>query len=866
MDKKTAQRAAAANAAKKQMAAKQAAASKAPEQKEEHYHTASQEMNPEQKKRQKERAATQQGIMKFLNKVAKIDNLPKNVRDSIPLRGFMRNGIVETKPGTFTRTYRMDDVNFSIATDAEQTAIFKAYMDLLNGFNDTVRWQVNIFNHELDKKTTIENIRIQPAKDGLNKYRQEMNTILLGELKEGNNSIKQDKYLTVSIDDDDAEHAVKVLDNLNFEIGKKLRRITGQEVHALTTQERITLLYSIYNQNYDYRLATGIYKDDHEFSDKFLKIIERQGLSVKDVIGPSSFDFSNQSYFMIGDTYAEAMYLERVPTFLQTSFINDLADIQSNMLISVEYEAMDMEKAQKLIRGKLGTIEAREAELSKRNGENGYFGALPPDLERAQNNARDLMKDITSRNQKLFYCTFLVTVFADTKDELDEKVALVKNVAGTHVAPIKDMKFQQEPCFNSCLPLCRNDVNADRLYTTESAAVFIPYNTQEISQKNAIFYGLNSVSKSMILYDRTTGNNYNGLIFGSSGSGKSFTAKSEMVQVLLRHPKSQIFVIDPQGEYWPLAENLGGQHVVLAPGSGVYVNPLDLDLSEDASGETDPVTMKSDFVISMFDIIIGKNRQLDPIHTSILDKCVRKLYKPYQEALAKEGITFDPGRCPTLADLYQELRALSSEQYEAKMLADSLYQYAIGSFDTFAHRTNVETSKRFVVYDTKSLGTGMKELGLHICTNDVWNRMLVNSKKNIFTWLYIDEFHVLMESESTTAFIKKLWKIARKTNGSLTGITQNTEDLLRSADTRAIVNNTSFVMMLNEPLMDRQNLAELFNLSAAQLEYITDSQKGHGLLYNGKITLPFGFDFPKNTDLYKMMTTSHDVKDAMYKG
>lgn len=860
MDKKAQQ--AAANAARQRKAAAQAAKKTPQTEKREGYHTAQDEMKKENQKRQKEKQESKSGLMKILNKIAKIDNLPKNVRDSIPLRGFMSNGIVETKPGTFTRTYKLEDVNFSIATDAEQTAIFKAYMDFLNGFNDTVRWQVNIFNHELDKKTTIENLRIQPQKDGMNKYRQEMNTILLNELQKGNNSIRQDKYLTIAIEDDDARHAAKVINNLDFEIGKKLRRITGNEIHALTTQERIALLYDIYNQNYDYRLATGIYDKKQKFD---LRFLERQGVSVKDVIGPASFDFSKQSYFMIGDTYAEAMYLERVPTFLQTSFINDLADIQSNMLISVEYEAIDMEKAQNLIRGKLGNIEAREAELAKRNGENGYFGALPPDLERAQNNARDLMKDITSRNQKLFYCTFLLTVFADTKEELDERVALVKGVAGTHVAPIKDMKFQQEPCFNSCLPLCRNDVSVDRLYTTESAAVFIPYNTQEISQKNAVFYGLNAVSKSMILYDRTTGNNYNGLIFGSSGSGKSFTAKMEMTQILLRHPHSQVFVIDPQGEYWPLAENFGGQHIVLAPGSGVYVNPLDLDLSEDDSGEMDPITMKSDFVISMFDIIIGKNRQLDPIHTSILDKCVRKLYAPYVEEMRKEGKTFDPGRCPTLADLYHLLKMMANEQYEAKMLADSLYQYAIGSFDTFAHRTNVETNKRLVVYDTKSLGTGMKELGLHICTNDVWNRMLTNSQKGVFTWLYIDEFHVLMESESTTAFIKKLWKIARKVNGSLTGITQNTEDLLRSADTRAIVNNTSFVLMLNEPLMDRQNLAELFNLSAAQLDYITDSQKGHGLLYNGKITLPFGFDFPKNTMLYRMMTTSHDVKGAMYK-
>lgn len=797
----------------------------------------------------------------LLKKVAKIDKLPQNVRESIPIHGIMPNGIIETYPGTFTKSYQLQDVNFNIAPLEEQSAIFKNYMDLLNSFNEHIRWQFTIFNHEIDKKKTIEELRILPQRDGLNKYRQEMNSILLNNLKKGNNSIMQDKILTVAIDDEFADHAAIVFKRLDGEINKKIRNITKDDTKPMTAQERIKLLYSIYNQDMDYRLTTGIYDGKETFD---LRFIEKSGLSVKDVIGPPDFDFTLKDKFTMGDTYGQAMYLERVPTYLSTSFLADIADIQCNMLISVTSEAINSEKAVKMVKHRLSAIEAQASNIEKRNGQDGYFGALPPDLERSQKNARELMNDITGRNQNLFYVTFTVVVFARTLEQLEENVKLVRNTAAKHLCPIKNMKFQQEFALNTSLPLCRNDLYVERMYTTESASVFIPYNSQEIKQKNAIFYGLNQVSKCMVLCDRTTGNNYNGLIFGYSGSGKSFTAKCEMVSVLLNQPNAQIFVIDPQGEYSPLAKAFHGQEIYLSPGAKVYINPLDLDISNDDENETDPVTMKSDFMISIFSIINGKNRQITPVQSSLIDKCVRKIYRSYIEELTRMGITCDISKCPTLSDLYEELRILSADRYEAGQLADMIYQYAVGSFDTFARRTNIKTNTRFVVYNIKNLGTGMKELGLHICMNDVWNRMIANSKKNIYTWFYIDEFHLLLESDGSTLFLKRIWKMARKWLGVPTGIMQNTEDLLRNADTRNIINNTSFIIMLREPLMDRQNLAELLNLSNAQLEYITNSNPGYGLIYNGKVTLPFGYDFPKNTELYRILTTSHDVKDAKF--
>lgn len=811
----------------------------------------------------KKNAPKKKSLVTKIAKKAKIEKLPKTVRESIPLRGIMSNGIVETYSGTFTKSYKLKDVNFQIAPPEEQATIFSSFMEMLNSFSETTKWQFTIFNHKISKKETIENIRILPQRDGLNKYRQEMNKILLDNLLKGNNSIAQDKYLTVSIDDENSEHAAATLRRIDTEVSTRIRKISKDETSPMTSMERMKLLYSIYNQDTDYRFTTGIFEEEDNVS---LKHIEKQGLSIKDVIGPSGINFAPRNYFQFGETYGRVFYLERVPKFLKTTFLSDISDIQSNLLISITSQTTSQEEAVKLIKGRIAAIEGQIAQKTKSYMDAGYYGGgVNPELEAAQENARDLMKDITSRNQSVFYISLCVCLFADTKEQLDETTKQLTAIAGRHLCPLKAVFDQQEFGINTCLPLCRNDLFIDRMYTTESAAVFIPYNSQEINQKNAIFYGLNQTTKSMIICDRLTGNNFNGLIFGYPGSGKSFAAKCEMLSVLLNHPDSQVFVIDPQGEYYPLADGLGGSRILIAPGSQVYLNPLDLDLSSDENMEVDPITMKSDFVLSMLEIMMGKNRQIDAACRSIIDRCIRKIYRPYIKEISErtDGVTIDTSKCPTLTDLYQELKM--QENTYADQLADILELYAIGSFNSFAHRTNVKTNSRFVVYDTKSLGNGMKELGLHICINDIWNRMISNSRKQIYTWFYIDEFHILLQSQATTVFLKQVWKMARKWLGVPTGIMQNTEDLLRDADSRAIVNTTSFVIMMREPLMDRQNLAELFNLSEAQLDYITDSDPGSGLLYNGKVTLPFVNNFPKKTLLYALMTTSHDVADAKFK-
>ena len=829
------------------------------------------------KKNQEKKEATAQNEKKQINKKSKsskktnkkklIGKIPKSVQDSIPYQRVYKNGIIEIDDGVFSKSYLLNDVNFSIATQEEQENIFCRYGDLLNTFGAEVGIEITINNRNIDQELFCENTMLKPQHDELNYLREEYNQMLMDKMAEGRNNLKKEKYLTLTIHAEGIEEAVSVFSRLDGEVSTALKKITGMETVPMTTIERLNILYDIYNLGNENAFLRKAYIDSKEaYSFNFDHMVEL-GLTTKDVIGPEGMHFDT-NYFMIGDKYARTLYLDNLPTYLSTEILSDITNTPSNMLLSVHFESLRQDKSIELVRNQLVNINSNVMEAQKRAVRNGYGAELiSPTLINAQNDASRLMQDMTKRNQKLFLVTVVVTIFADTKEELEKTTEDTQTTVSKHLCQLKKLFYQQEAAFTSSLPIGKNKIEVKRLLTTESAAVFIPFSAQELTVPGGMYYGLNAVSKNMILYNRLNSRNYNGVILGTPGSGKSFAAKREIVNVLL-NTNDDVFILDPEREYEPLAYLLGGEVVKIAAGSHTYINPLDMDLhyGESDDGGNDPVTLKSDFIISLCETIIGGRYGLSPIERSVIDRCVKMIYRPYLEYMAgvrDRSIDFE--KMPTLIDFYNLLMA--QPEPEAQQIALSLELYCTGSLDNFAHKTNVNTHSRFVIYDIKEIGSGMKEMGLQVCLDAIWNKIIQNKIAGKRTWFYLDEFYLLTQTDSSAKFLQQIWKRARKWGGIPTGITQNVEDLLASKEARTIISNSDFVMMLNQAPLDRVELAKMLNISPTQVSYITNSDPGQGLIYTGKTIVPFIDKFPTDTKLYRVMTTKPDevLTDAQVK-
>lgn len=784
--------------------------------------------------------------------------VPKTVQESIPYTRVYENGIIETDKGVFSKSYLLGDVNFQIAAQEEQEEIFLSYSDLLNSFGAGVKIQISINNRNIDQEEFANTVLLKPHKDNLNEYREEYNEMLKNKMQEGHNNMRREKYITLSIEAESIEAAVTQFAHLDGELSNAIKKITQSETKPMTMIERLSILHDIYNiDNPEPLYKTGVIEKHEVESFNFDHMIS-QGLTTKDIIGPASMEVK-KDYIKLGDTYARVLFLDNLPTFLSTNILPELTDVSCNMLLSVFYESIPQDKAMKIIRNQIVNINSNVIDAQKKATKSGYSADLiSPDLLRAQMESNRILSDMTKRNQKLFLTTIVITHFAESLDELDKQTQSINTVASKHLCQLKKLNYQQEAGFNSCLPLATNKIFVKRMLTTESASVFIPFAAQELTQKNGMYYGLNAVSKNMILFSRLNSKNANGVILGTPGSGKSFSAKREIINVLL-NTDDEVFIIDPEREYAPLTALLGGESIRIAAGAKVYINPLDMDM--DYADDDDPITLKSDFINSLCETIIGGRYGLSPIQKSVIDRCVRQVYQPYVEHMntLKGTITYDPDYMPTLVDFYELL--LSQPEPEAQNLALSIELYCTGSYDTFAHRTNVNTRSRFVVYDIKDIGSGMKELGLQVCLDAIWNKMISNKKAGKRTWFYIDEFYLLTQTESSAKFLQQIYKRARKWSGIPTGITQNVGDLLESQIAVTILSNCDFILMLNQAPLDRQNLADLLNISPTQLTYVTNADSGQGLLYTGKTIVPFIDRFPSNTKLYKVMTTKPDEVD-----
>ena len=906
------------------------------------------------------------------------DKKKKSAQDSIPYERMWPDGICRVAGSRYTKTIQFQDINYQLSQNEDKTAIFEGWCDFLNYFDSSIQFQLSFLNLAASEETFARAINIPLQGDDFDSIRVEYTTMLQNQLARGNNGLIKTKYLTFGIDADSLKAAKPRLERIETDILNNFKRL-GVAAETLDGKARLAQLH-------------GIFHMDEQVPFRFeWDWLAPSGLSTKDFIAPSGFEFRTGKQFRMGKKYGAVSFLQILAPELNDRMLADFLDMESSLIVSLHIQSVDQIKAIKTVKRKITDLDKSKIEEQKKAVRAGYdMDIIPSDLATYGAEAKKLLQDLQSRNERMFLVTFLVLNTADNPRQLGNNVFQASSIAQKYNCQLTRLDFQQEEGLMSALPLGLNQIEIQRGLTTSSTAIFVPFTTQELFQngKEALYYGINALSNNLIMVDRKLLKNPNGLILGTPGcfdgktrilladgstptfaelveagiteamvkaydydtgeivdaraidiriekyvdelkvieledgtrlcctdthlimdadgqfieankitdgqrlsgghvavrvafqrlpekvpvydltvpkygnfllanglivhnSGKSFSAKREIANCFLL-TSDDVIICDPEAEYAPLVERLHGQVIKISPTSTNYINPMDLNL--DYSDDESPLSLKSDFILSLCELIVGGKDGLQPVQKTIIDRCVRLVYQDYLNDPRPENM-------PILEDLYDLLRA--QDEKEAQYIATALEIYVTGSLNVFNHRSNVDINNRIVCYDIKELGKQLKKIGMLVVQDQVWNRVTINRAARKSTRYYIDEMHLLLKEEQTAAYTVEIWKRFRKWGGIPTGITQNVKDLLSSREVENIFENSDFVYMLNQAGGDRQILARQLGISPHQLSYVTHSGEGEGLLFYGSTILPFVDHFPKNTELYRIMTTKpQEMKEA----
>lgn len=754
------------------------------------------------------------------------------------------NGICRLTGTTFSKTIAFEDINYQLAGNDDKIAIFESWCDFLNYFDASVDVQLSFINQGTQYEEAESAINIPEQADAFNSVRNEYASMLKNQLSKGNNGLVKQKYITFSIEANNPIAAKSRLTRIEPDILNNFK-VLGVTAYPLNGRERLKILHDIFHP------------EGEPFSFDW-SWLTPSGLRTKDFIAPSSFRFGEGHYFQMGQKVGAVSFLEILAPELNDRMLADMLDLETGVIVNLHIRSIDQTEAIKTIKRKITDLDKMKIEEQKKAVRSGYdMDILPSDLATFGHEAKNLLQDLQSRNERMFLLTFLVVNMADTKRRLDNDVFAAAGIAQKYNCALTRLDYQQEAGLMSSIPLGNNLIQIHRGLTTSSTAIFIPFTTQELFQSGpALYYGLNALSNNMILCDRKQLKNPNGLILGTPGSGKSFAAKREITNAFLI-TDDDIIICDPEAEYFALVQRLGGQVIRLSPtGKGMdgkpqYVNPMDINLNY--SEEDNPLALKSDFILSLCELVVGGKEGLQPIDKTVIDRAVKNVYRSFLADPAPENM-------PILGDLYDEL--LNQPEPEALRIASALELYVSGSLNVFNHRTNVELNNRLVCFDIKQLGKQLKKLGMLIVQDQVWNRVTINRAEKKATRYYMDEFHLLLKEEQTAAYSVEIWKRFRKWGGIPTAITQNVKDLLASREVENIFENSDFVLMLNQAQGDRAILAKQLNISPQQMKYVTHTEAGEGLIFYGNVVLPFVDHFPKDTELYRVMTTKPEEGDG----
>ena len=769
----------------------------------------------------------------------KNSNVPRTAQQSIPYQEMFRDGICRVDDTHYTKCIMFGDINYQLAQNEDKTTAFEYWCDFYNYFDPSISIQISCMNQYVNVSEMEGSIELPMKNDEFDEIREEYAGVLKTQLAKGNNGLMRKKYVTFGIEAENVRVAKPRLERIETDIMNNLKAM-GVSSHPLSGYERLKLLYQTMNP---------------DLQEPFLfnfDMVARTGLSTKDFIAPTSFNFGNKSYFQMGNNIGAVSFLQILAPELSDKMLAEFLDMDNSIVFNLHVQSIDQAKAIRQIKMKITDLDKMKIEEQKKAVRSGYdMDVLPSDLVTYGGEAKKLLEDLQSRNERMFLVTVLIMNTADTKRKLDNIIMQTAGIAQKYNCALKRLEYQQEAGVMSSLPIGINQIDIQRGLTTSATAIFVPFTTEELFQEGeALYYGINAISNNMIMADRKLLKNPNGLILGTPGAGKSFSAKREMTNAFLI-TSDDIIICDPEGEYSPLTQMLHGQVVHISPNSKQYVNPMDINLnySEDES----PISLKADFVLSLCELIVGNKNGLEPVEKTIIDRCVRIIYRKYLENPVPENM-------PILEDLYNCI--LEQEETEAKRIATALEIYVKGSLNVFNHRTNVDISNRLVCFDIKELGKQLKKIGMLVVQDQVWNRVTINREAKKSTRYYIDEMHLLLKEEQTAAYTVEIWKRFRKWGGIPTGITQNVKDLLSSREIENIFENSDFIYMLNQAGGDRQILAKQLNISPHQLSFVTNSNEGEGLLFYGNTIIPFKDKFPKETKLYAIMTTKlSDMSD-----
>ena len=759
--------------------------------------------------------------------------VPRTAQQSIPFQRMFEDGTCRVRSGYYTRTIQFQDINYQLAQQEDKTAIFEEWCSFLNFFDSSIRFELSFMDLSTDTESFERSICIPFQRDGFDDVRAEYSQMLRQQLAKGNNGLTKTKFLTFGIQGDSMRQVKPRLEHIQNDLLNNFHRL-GVLAQPLNGAQRLKLMHDMFHMDGPSRFCFD-WKD-----------LAPSGLTVKDAIAPTAFAFKTSRTFQMGGIFGAVSFLSITASDLSDQLLKDLLDMDSSQIVTMHIQSVDQNKAIKTVKRTITELDRSKIEEQKKAIRAGYdMDILPSDLATYGRDAKALLKELQSQNERMFLVTFLVLNTGRTEQELENNVFQASSIAQKHNCSLCRLDYQQEQGLMSSLPLADNQIEIQRGLTTSSTAIFIPFTTQELYQsgKESLYYGLNSLSQNLIMVDRKKLKNPNGLILGTPGSGKSFSAKREITNAFLV-TEDDIIICDPEAEYAPLVQRLKGQVIKISPNSTQFINPM--DINSNYSEEETPLALKADFLLSLCELVVGGKEGLLPVEKTVIDRCVHLIYRRYFADPRPENM-------PLLEDLYEAL--LQQEEKEAHHVATALEIYVKGSLNLFNHRTNVDVNNRIVCYDIKELGKQMKKIGMLVVQDQVWGRVTANRSAGRSTRYYVDEFHLLLKEEQTAAYSVEIWKRFRKWGGIPTGLTQNVKDLLSSREVENIFENSDFVYMLNQAAGDRQILAKQLNISPHQLSYVTHSGEGEGLLFFGNVILPFVDRFPQELELYRIMTT-----------